>query len=440
MFDHFSRFVVTVSIPDKSARTVCSNIYAGWIAKFGCPDAIRMDAGTEFTSSLLTNMMKKMGVHVKVMHPYNHQSNPVERFHRTLWNLLRAKLANGEKDWEAALPAITLAYNAASHSSTKCSPARGFLGREVDVPHVSVLPKFNPEKNSEPCTLEEEMDRVWEEMRVADDVRIRRQFKAYSGRQEDLQVGDYVYAAVLPAVTDSRKLCIKWSGPLVIKEQINGTMFRVTETKVKSPRTYTAHRTKLRLAKRGGQKDINPSFFLPRISKKEGLQMEDALSTVILPARVFDDVEDEFCSITRPQGGMSLSGSTGSSTAQARSEKSASQGSRDPEDTVQEQIEINPQQEEQERWLDRERIQSSPEKQREESKTPEELFVEHFEEPVEVRDEILEEDISDQVVITTPASRPQEDWQQLRILEDSLTSAASSASSSTIQVGGGQGE
>ena len=46
MFDHFSRFVVTAPIPDKSARTVCSNIYAGWKAKFGCPDAIRMDAGT----------------------------------------------------------------------------------------------------------------------------------------------------------------------------------------------------------------------------------------------------------------------------------------------------------------------------------------------------------------------------------------------------------
>ena len=173
----------------------------------------------------------------------------MECFHRTLWNLLRATLANVEKKWEAALPAITLAYNAASHSSTKCSPARGFLGREVDVPHVSVLPKYNPEKNSEPCTLEEEMDRVWEEMRVADDVRIRRQFKAYSGRQEDLQVGDYVYAAVLPAVTDSRKLCIKWSRPLVIQEQINETMYRVREIRVKLPRMYTAHRTKLRLAK-----------------------------------------------------------------------------------------------------------------------------------------------------------------------------------------------
>ena len=43
--------------------------------------------------------------------------------------------------------------------------------------------------------------------------------------------------------------------------------------------------------------------------------------------------------------------------------------------------------------------------------------MDHFtEEAVEVSDEILEEEISDQVVIMTPASHPQEDWQQLRIL------------------------
>ena len=154
--------MVTVPIPDKSAKTVCSNIYFNWIAKFGCPESIRTDAGTEFTNSLLANMMRRMGVQIKIMHPYNHQSNPVERFHRTLWNLLRAKLANGEQDWETTLPAVTLAYNAAGHSSTGCSPARGFLGREGEIPHLAGLPKFdNPEKKCEPCELEEDMDRVW---------------------------------------------------------------------------------------------------------------------------------------------------------------------------------------------------------------------------------------------------------------------------------------
>ena len=127
-----------------------------------------------------------------------------------------------------------------------------------------------------------------------------------------------MYAAVLPAVTDSRKLSVKWSGPLIIDSIINETILCVREIRVKSLRVYTGHRTKLRLAKPEGKKDMNPSFFLPRISKKEGLQMEDDLSTVMLPAKVFNDrVEDKFCSITRPQVGRSLSGSTGSSTTLA---------------------------------------------------------------------------------------------------------------------------
>ena len=108
---------------------------------------------------------------MKIMHPYSHQSNPVERFHRTLWSLLRAKMANGEQDWEKSIPAIEFAYNSSIHASTGCSPARFFLGREVEILHLSILPKFNnPEQHVEPCGLEEDMDRVWEEMRVADEV------------------------------------------------------------------------------------------------------------------------------------------------------------------------------------------------------------------------------------------------------------------------------
>ena len=62
---------------------------------------------------------------------------------------------------------------------------------------------------------------------MADEVRICRQFRAYSGRQEDLQVGDYVYAAVLPPITNSRKLSIRWSGPLLINKILNDTMIEV---------------------------------------------------------------------------------------------------------------------------------------------------------------------------------------------------------------------
>ena len=128
----------------------------------------------------------------------------------------------------------------------------------MEFPHLSLLPKFDKlEQNSETCGLEEDMDQVWEKIRVADKVRIWRQFWSYSERQEDLQVGDYVYAAVLLPITNSRKLAIKWSVPLIINRFVNNTMIEIKEVCVKKPRVYVAHRTKLRLAKRNGIKDIN---------------------------------------------------------------------------------------------------------------------------------------------------------------------------------------
>ena len=80
---------------------------------------------------------------------------------------------------------------------------------------------------------------------------------------------------------------------------------------------------------------------------------------------------------------------------------------------------MNPQQEEEKSSEEGERFQSFQEEHREGNRTPEELFLEHFTaEPV--RDEILEDTMSDQKVVTTPASHPQEEWRHLEIVEDSL--------------------
>ena len=151
-------------------------------------------------------------------------------------------------------------------------------------------------------------------------------------------------------------------------------------------------------------KDPNPIFFLPRISLKDVGQIEDALSTVVLPAKICtDQVEDKFCPITCPQVSISLSGSTMSSTVQARSEKSRSQESTCSEKTVQDQLKINPQREEEKLSDGGEMFQSFQEDQREGNRTPEKLFLEHFTAEI-VRDKILEDTTSYQEVITTSPS------------------------------------
>jgi hypothetical protein len=290
----FSRFVSAVAIPDKSAKTVSTAIMKNWIGLYGAPTSIRTDSGCEFKNSVIVTMMKALNVKVKVGTPYSHNSNPIERFHRTLWALLKGKRANGECNWEKSLPTLILAYNATQHYSTLCSPARVFLGRETNLPHLSLIPKFKDEAKAELGTLEEELDMIIDLMRQNDTVRIRRQFKAYSTPREDINVGDLCYAAVLPAIGDSRKLLLNWSGPVEVTEIINSAMLRVKEIHVNRPREYVAHRSKLRLCKKMGEKDLNPIFRLPRLPKEIMLQLADELSLVELPCLVENQLVDEF--------------------------------------------------------------------------------------------------------------------------------------------------
>ena len=94
-----------------------------------------------------------------------------------------------------------------------------------------------------------------------------------------------MYATVLPPPGNTRKLQIKWSRPLVVLELVNNAMIKIKETGVKNPRTYIAHRSKLRLAKRMGQKDTDPLFKLPLLPKSEMDQLCEELEEFELPGK-----------------------------------------------------------------------------------------------------------------------------------------------------------
>ena len=118
---------------------------------------------------------------------YQHVSNPIKWYHRILWSLLLTKLYNGENDWEEIMPTLDPAYNGAIHTPGNCSPARGFLGRNLIVPQEANLPRFQKQQRIDPSSLEEQMDQVYENMRQQEEVRIRRKFQSYSNKCEDIQ-------------------------------------------------------------------------------------------------------------------------------------------------------------------------------------------------------------------------------------------------------------
>jgi hypothetical protein len=70
----------------------------------------------------------------------------IERFNRTLRQLLSIFAHQNPQDWDDHLPYLLMAYRATEHSSTKCIPNLMMLGREITMP-IDLMVGMPPFKN-----------------------------------------------------------------------------------------------------------------------------------------------------------------------------------------------------------------------------------------------------------------------------------------------------
>ena len=60
--DHFTKHVLAYVTPDQTAKTVAKFLYGGYISIFGAPARLLGDRGTSFTSSIIEELCKILGV------------------------------------------------------------------------------------------------------------------------------------------------------------------------------------------------------------------------------------------------------------------------------------------------------------------------------------------------------------------------------------------
>ena len=128
--DHFTKHVLAYVTPDQTAKTVAKFLYGGYISIFGAPARLLSDRGTSFTSSIIEELCKILGIQRLWTTPYHPQTNGlVERSHQMIMCMI-GKLGEDKKaNWPSHLAEIVHAYNATRSAVTRYSPHYLMFGR-----------------------------------------------------------------------------------------------------------------------------------------------------------------------------------------------------------------------------------------------------------------------------------------------------------------------
>ena len=133
--DYFTKWTEAYPIPNQEATTVASKLVDEFFFRFSPPEQIHSDQGRNFESEVIAEVCKLLGVVKSRTTPYHPQSDGlVERFNRTLLNMLATAVSKRPFQWESHLRRLYLAYNTSVHQTTGYSPFFLMFGRQVRMP------------------------------------------------------------------------------------------------------------------------------------------------------------------------------------------------------------------------------------------------------------------------------------------------------------------
>ena len=95
--DHFTKHVLVYVTPDPTAKNIGKFLYGGYISIFGALARLLSDSSASFTSSIIEELCKILGIQQLWTMPYHPQTNRlVERLHQTIMHMI-GKLGEDKK-------------------------------------------------------------------------------------------------------------------------------------------------------------------------------------------------------------------------------------------------------------------------------------------------------------------------------------------------------
>ena len=256
--DYHTKWVEAYALPDARAETVARKLVEEFISRFGVPNEIHSDQGSNFESHLFAEVCRLLGISKTRTTPYNPKSDGmIERFNRTLINMVAILLEDDttQKTWDEHLAVATSAYRASPHESTGETPNMLMLGRETKLPIDLTTQTLEEEEEEEEDKenedyaqkLRKNLQKAHERAQASTGKAAVHQKTHYDRKTHShgLKEGQFVWLHD-PSKRKglSPKLQLRWKGPFLIVTQLSDVVFRIQASPRSKPMVVHADRLK----------------------------------------------------------------------------------------------------------------------------------------------------------------------------------------------------
>jgi hypothetical protein len=245
--DNFTKWTEAYPLPNQEAKTIADVLVNNFICRFGCPQQILSDKGTNFTSQLFQDICDFLHIDKVTTSSLRPQSNGCpERFNRTLQSMLAIYCEDDQQRWDEYLPQLTMAYRASVHSSTGVTPNKMVFGRDVTLPVEAFIGSPNSSIEArDPESYCSQLQTVLVSCHTIARKSLRKN-TAYQKRHYDIKakkrsfsVGQAVWLYnPIRRIGVCSKLTCKWKGPYVITRKLDDITYLVKSGLKLKPKVY----------------------------------------------------------------------------------------------------------------------------------------------------------------------------------------------------------
>lgn len=144
--DHFTKYAQAFPTRNQKTSTVAKILWENVFIHYGFCRVLHSDQGRDFEAKLIKELCKMTNIKKTHCSPYHPLGNSqVERFNRTLLNMLGTLSEDQKRSWRKYVPELVHAYNCSRHDSTGVSPFYMMFGRNARLP-VDIAMGVNPDQ------------------------------------------------------------------------------------------------------------------------------------------------------------------------------------------------------------------------------------------------------------------------------------------------------